>query len=308
MNDERVRTLLDRLRDHYGDGFDTAITTGQVEPAARRLLADLTDTDLADLAGEQTLHYGQEKSRNPEAFADADAGYVYGCMDPGDDMILDALAELELDAKPATAETEDGETVRAKGRGFDGPDADTAQALLASVRENHVAQAAGRYARDPDDPESGAVAYVHTDATPTGFVDLETPGVEWLPTDLQRDVIDALAARPSATVREIADAVECSKEHVRETLQRLEAEDLVGRVSGAGDHGADVYQGDDADGGLVDLAFAETTNDRLCNHSRWSLAIWDRHAVANGPLSGSDGSPTGTTPADGADPPPGSDD
>jgi hypothetical protein len=302
MNDERVRTLLDRLRSHYGDGFDTAITTTQVEPAVRRLLADATGTALADLDDEQTMHYGQEKSRNPRAFADADAGYVYGCMDPGDDMILDALAELDLDAVPATATTEDGDTVREKGRTFDGADADTARALLASVRENHVAQAAGRYARDPDDPESGAVVFVHTDAAPAGFVDHETPGVEWLPTDLQREIIDTLAARPSATTRELADAVGCSKEHVRETLARLEGEDMVERRPGAGDHGADTYRTGDADPALVDLG--ETANGPLCDSSRWSLVVSHRHPEDARDDDTGRGATPGKTPSRGDDPPP----
>jgi hypothetical protein len=282
MNDQRVRTVLDRLRDHYGDGFDTAITSDQVEPAVRRLLADAVDVDHDDLGDEQSLHFGQEKSRNPEAFADADAGYVYGCMDPGDEMILDALAELGLDATPATVETESGDEKREKGRTFDGADADTAREVLASVRENHVAQAAGRYARTPDDPDNGATVCVHTNAAPTGFVDVETPGVEWLATDLQREIIETLDARPTATTRDIADAVDCSKEHVRQTLTRLEDEDLVARFDGAGDHGADVYRAESGTAGeavadaLADLGLdvvGETTNDRLQDPSRWSLAI-----------------------------------
>ena len=302
MNDERVRTVLDRLRDHYGDGFDTGITTGQVEPALRRLLADVTGTDRTDLDAEQTLHYGQEKSRNPRPFTDADAGYVYGCMDPGDDMILDALAELDLDAVPTTGTTDDGEQYREKGRTFDGDDADTARAVLASVRENHVAQAAGRYARDPDDPESGAVVYVHTDAAPTGFVDLETSGVQWLPTDTQREIIDTLAERPSATTRELADAVGCSKEHVRDTLDRLEGEDLVERRRGTGDHGADTYRADAVTPEFVDLG--QTTNDALCNPSRWSLAVSDLGECASGPPGGSDATPPPDRASSGGDGPP----
>jgi hypothetical protein len=296
MNDDRVRAVLDRLREYYADGFDTAITTTQVENAVRHILEDVTDEDLDE---ENLLHYGQEKSRNPEAFADADAGYVYGCMDPGDDMILDALAELGFNATPATGETDDGEEYREKGRTFDGDDADAAQAVLGSVRENHVAQGAGRYARDPDDPGSGAVVYVHTGAVPTGFVDYEVPGVEWLATDLQREIIDALADRPSATVREIAEAVDCSKEHVRETLGKLEDRALVARHEGAGDHGADVYHADGVESALV--ALGETTNDALKDTSRWSLAIWNRHDRQGGPTPGRTHTDTATTATNGGD-------
>ena len=251
MNDDRVRAVLEALREQYGSGFKTALSTVQTEPRLRSLLADVAG-DSVD--AENTLHFGEEKSRND--FADEDAGYVYGCMDPGDDMVLDALAELGLEAEPERA--------------------DTAAAVLASVRENHVAQAAGRYARNADDPDSEATVYVHTDAAPEGFVDYEAPGVEWLATELQRDVIDALTERADATAREIADAVGCSKEHVRETLGRLEEKGLVDREEGAGAYGADVYRDDGAEPEAVDLG--EIANDRLMDLSRWSLAIDDRHA------------------------------
>jgi hypothetical protein len=102
----------------------------------REILNDVLGED--PLGDEHTLHYGEERSRNPEAVADGKAVYVYGCMAPGDEMILDALAELNLDATPRTVETETGETKREKGRTFAGPDTDTAEELLASVRENHV--------------------------------------------------------------------------------------------------------------------------------------------------------------------------
>jgi len=308
LNDERVRTVLKALREYYGDGFDTAITTTQIEPVVCSLLADVTDADLDD---EHTMHYGEEKSRNPEAFADALAGYVYGCMDPGDDMILDALAELGLDAEPATATTDDGEEYREKGRTFDGPDADAAQALLASVRENHVAQAAGRYARDPGDPESGAVVFVHTDAVPAGFADLQVPGVEWLATDLQREILKELTERPSATTREIADAVDCSKDHVRETFATLEEEGLVRRHPGAGDHGADVYRDDGADDALLNLGLGQIANDPLEDSSRWSLVVWDLHRSATtlgGRRDATNGGEATVATADGADRPPDSGD
>ena len=271
MNDERVRAVVESLREQYGTGFKTALSTVQTEPRVRSILADVAG-DSVD--AENTMHFGEEKSRND--FADEDAGYVYGCMDPGDDMVLDALAELGVDAEPERAETNAGDVVRAKGRGFEGPDADTAAAILASVRENHVAQAAGRYARNADDPDSRATVYVHTDAAPAGFIDFETPGVEWLATDLQREVIDALTSRADATAKEIADDVGCSKRHVNETLRRLEEKDLVEREEGAGYQGADVYRDDGAEPRQVDLG--EVGIDRLRDLSRWSLLTCDRHA------------------------------
>jgi len=302
MNDERVRTVLKKLRERYGDGFGTFATTRQVESAVRQILEDVTGEDLDD---EHTLHFGEEKSRNPEAFVDAIAGYVYGCMDPGDGMILDALAELDLEAKPGMVETEEGEIKREKGRTFEGPDADTADALLASVRENHVAQAAGRYARNPDNPESSAVVYVHTDAAPEGFIDLQVPGVEWIASDLQREIIDELAKRPEATTRELANAVDCDKEHARKTLQRLGDEGLVERDEHTGKHGADVYRDAGGEEAIVDLG--ETTNEGLKDFSRWSLAVCQVHGDAgeNDPVdAGSNGGENRSAIATGWNDPP----
>ena len=323
MNDERVRTVLDRLRDHYGGDLATAISPVQVERAVREILDDVAEGDTVD--EDSTMHYGEEKSRND--FADERVGYLYGCMDPGDGMVLDALAELNLEATPPRLSEEDVDKPgghlcptcggdgcrecngtgrkREKGRTFDGPDADTARALLASVRENHVAQAAGRYARNPDDPESRAVVYVHTDALPPGFADLQVPGVEWLATDTQRAIVDALAERPTATTRELADAVDCSKEHVRQTLARLRERGLIARRDAAGDHGADVYRDTGADHALADLGGDVTTNDALEGVNRWSLAVRDPSPPEDGPPGGPGDVATGTAPVDGGDPPPG---
>ena len=296
MNDDRVRAVLSRLREHYGDGFKTALSTVQTEHQLQELLREVG----IDADDDSTMHYGEEKSRND--FADEKAGYVYGCMDPGDDMVLDALAELGVDAEPTTVETDDGETKREKGRTFDGPDADTAAEVLASVRENHVAQAAGRYARNADDDHSATV-YLDTDAAPAGFVDAEVPGVEWLATDTQREILDELAARPAATTAEIADDLGCSKEHVRQTLTRFEQreEAIVERHERAGDFGADLFE-TSANGGDADDV--SITNDALREQCRWSLAIVLRHTDHTGRTAASEPSPsTGEALAGGDGPP-----
>jgi hypothetical protein len=282
MNDDRVRAILQRLRDEYGDGFKTALSTVQTEPAVRRLLDDVCDGE--NVTAENTMHYGEEKSRND--FAEEQAGYVYGCMDPGDDMVVNTIAELGLDAAPMTATDDDGEIihddagdpVREKGRAFDGDDADTADAVLASVRENHVAQAAGRYARDADS-DDGATVYVHTDATPAGFVDAKTPGVEWVATDDQRQIIDALGNTQSTTARDIAesDSVDSGKRHVLETLRDLEDQGVVERHTGQGENGADLFTDDGATPEVVDVGDS-TTNRRLCESYRWSFVVHDAHA------------------------------
>jgi hypothetical protein len=299
MNTDRVRAVLQKIREHYGGGFSTAISTAQTEGQLRELLDDVAPD--AGIDDENTMHYGEEKSRND--FAGETAGYVYGCMDPGDEFVLDTLAELGLDATPGTAETDDGDVVREKGRTFEGPDADTADAVLASVRESHVAQAVGRYARDADS-DGGATVYLDTNAAPAGLVDHETPGVEWVATDLQRDIIGELTERRHATTADLADAVDCSKEHTRETLQRLADGDdaTVSRHRGVGENGADVYRGASADDAIV--ALGATTNDALKDTNRWSLAIDHRHRREKGPNAGLDGADTPVGAHAGVDSPP----
>jgi len=284
----QVETMVDHLREEYGDEFRTAISTSAVEPQLQEILADVADVDDVD---ERTMHYGEEKSRND--FADEGVGLVEGSIDPGDGFVLDLLAELDLDAQPETVDV-DGEQERAHGRGFEGPDADTAAAILASVRENHTAQAAGRYARNPDDPDSHATVFVRTDAMPTDFADVQVSGIEWTFTDAQRAIVEELrSSTTSRTAREIADAVGVTKEHVRQTLDRLEGMDAVQALEGAGAHGATVYADDGLPStGVVDLG--ETANGDVLDTYTWSLAIRD-------PGPAELPSPTGSSTDDQAD-------
>jgi len=264
---DQLATVVDHLREAYGDDFRTAITASAVEPQVQDILQDAGVDDV----DERTMHYGEEKSRND--FADERVGLVEGSIDPGDDYVLDLLAELDLDAAPETVAV-DGDKERAHGRGFEGPDADTAQAILASVRENHTAQAAGRYARNPDDPESHATVFVRTDAMPTDFADVQVDGVEWTFTETQRAIVATLRESvTSLSAREVADDVDVSKEHVRGTLQRLVDLGAVQALNDAGDHGATLY----ADDGLptTGVADLETTNDHVLDTYTWSLAIRD---------------------------------
>ena len=267
LDDDRLRALLDHLRDEFGADFETAITTAQVESRLESLMVE------AGISSPELMHYGEEKSRND--FAGEQVGLVNGCMDPGDGYVVDLLAELDLDAEPETAESDDGDEYRARGRGFVGDDAGAATAVLESVRANHVAQGAGRYARDADS-DGSATVFVRTDAAPTGFVDVEVPGVDWTFTELQREIVTELRDAPGhRTAREIAEAVGCSKEHVRQTLDRLEDRDVVQALHSAAEHGASTY----ADDGLPNagvVGAAETTNDPLSGTTNtWSLAIRD---------------------------------
>jgi hypothetical protein len=266
FDDRGTRAVVEHLHETYGEKFRTAITAKSVEGRLRRILSD------AGIPEPQTMHYGEEKSRND--FGDEPIGFVNGCIDPGDDYVLDLLAEAGLDARPEMSEGPDGEERRAHGREFVGKDAETAAAILASVRENHVAQAAGRYARNADDRDDTATVFVRTDALPTGFADLHVPGVEWVATDVQREIITELRGRRQATAAELAEATGASKRHVAKTLARLAEASKVTANDGVGAHGATVYSSDGAGAsGIVDLGLGEITNGSVWGSHTWSFVI-----------------------------------
>ena len=291
-----TRAFLGALRDQFGERWSTAITAASVERRTDDLMQEVGVDD------PETMHFGEEKSRND--FADEDVGAVLGCIDPGDDYVLDLLAECDLDAAPET--TDDGD--RAHGRGFVGPDAEAAAALLASVRENHVAQAAGRYARNADDQDDRAVVFVRTDATPAGFVDVEVPGVQYVGTDDQRAIVDALRERPTATADELAEAADVTDRYVRDLLSRLADAGTVEVREGAGDHGKNVYR---ALAGLdgpeqVDLT-GESRNDGVWGHYTFAFRIEPATPARTACMEGSTGPEAGgsapTADARGSDPP-----
>ena len=266
FNEGGTRAVAEHLHETYGDDFRTAITAKSVEGRLRRILSEVGIED------PETMHYGEEKSRND--FGDEPIGFVNGCIDPGDDYVLDLLAEAGLDARPETSEGPDGEERRAHGREFVGDDAETAAAILASVRENHVAQAAGRYARNADARTDTATVFVRTDALPPGFADFQVPGVEWVTTDKQRGIVTELRDRRQATAAEIAEATGTSKRYVAKTLARLKQNGKVTANDGAGAHGATVFSSDETTAsGIVDLGEAEIANSHVWDSYTWSFAI-----------------------------------
>ncbi len=277
---EQVGALAEHLRREFGEDFRTGITTSAVEPQFDRIL------DEAGVHDPETMHYGEEKSRND--FADEPVGIVEGCIDPGDDYVLDLLAELDLDAEPETTVDDAGDEHRARGRGFEGTDAGEAQAILASVRENHTAQAAGRYARNPDDPDSTATVFVRTDAMPVDFADVQVPGVEWVYGEQQRAIAEDLReATGTRTAREIAEERGVSQRHVQRTLKRLVDHGVVHAAEGQGDHGATLYADDGLPvEGMVDVDIA--TGD-VQDPYTWGVAIRDPAVLGNGSSRGNAG-------------------
>jgi len=275
-NHDRARVEIEHLREELGVGFQSAITSNAVEDRIREAMKG------AGIADPATMYYGMEKSRND--FEDHDYGYVHGCIDPGDGMVMDYIAALGLDAAPERADAccgdcgdrdhpeergdgcrECGYTgwAREKGRNFVGNDADTAEAILASVRENHVAQAVGRYARNPGTPSDGATVFVATDALPDGLADAKVPGAITTWTSTQRHILRVLRdSEGDATTGELAEKANCSKSNVRYFLNKLADKGVVSVSRGTGAYGANEYNDNNSpSNGLAEIDYGDSRKE-----------------------------------------------
>jgi hypothetical protein len=246
FNRRKTDGLISELR-RVAPELKTAITSKTAKPQIRSLLRE------HGVESPKLMHFGEEKSRND--FADEECGLIVGCIDPGDDAILDWLAMLGLDAEPVRSDADcddcSGDGCRSclqtgkkreHGRGFAGPDAETATELLQSVREDHVAQAMGRYARDATRPSEFTPVFAWTAAIPEEMVDLSIPDVLTL-TETQRSIVDLTAESDDGlTARAIADSLDIHKETVRRALVKLEKHGHVSVEEGAGKHGASIYR------------------------------------------------------------------
>jgi hypothetical protein len=187
------------------------------------------------------MHYGMERSRND--FEGEDIGLVLGCIDPGDLHLLGIAGLLGFQAEQAMGEKDDGSVYRKPGRTFTGPDAGEVNQLLADIRDSAVAQAVGRWARDPRSGDTGAVVYVWTDALPVDLRDHVVSGVKGRPTEKKRQVLEVLreTSKPM-TVRKIVNKIDISEKHTYSILDELVEQNIVGRSEGTGPYNANEYQ------------------------------------------------------------------
>jgi hypothetical protein len=95
---DATHALVGQLHHGYGEAFSTAITASSVESDLKDIMVEVGVDE------PRTMHYGKKKSRND--FGNEEVGFVNGCIDPGDDFVVDLLAELDLDATPECSETE----------------------------------------------------------------------------------------------------------------------------------------------------------------------------------------------------------
>ncbi|WP_254272948.1 hypothetical protein [Haloarcula marina] len=237
----RAMALIKAMTRKFGDDFRTCITSKSLKSDVERMMKE------AGVTNPTVLHYGGIKSRDD--FKTEPVGLLIGCIDPGDENILDKVALLGLSAQAEMTEKEDGSVVRATGRFFEGEDADVAEEILQSIRERNVGQAIGRYARDnhnPDRESAGAIVYVWTDAIPNGMVDDAVRGVRKIPINKEKRIAEMLEMTDrQMTIREIVAEFESngetvSKTHVQNILDNLVEQGKAEKESG-GKYGAYLY-------------------------------------------------------------------
>jgi hypothetical protein len=229
--ERKARLIIEQLHAEYPGEFRTCITSKKLAPEADTMMR------AAGIQNPKVMYFGEEKSRND--FADETVGLILGSIDPGDDMILDWLAVLGLYAEPERYEN--GQ--RAYGRGFKGKDADAAARFLASVREDHIAQSIGRYARSPGSGTAGATVYVWSSAIPEELLDGVAPGhIRENIGEYQLEIESLLyATTEPLTHSSTARTVGCSRKHAYKTLNRLVDLGVASKSKGTGRNGADEY-------------------------------------------------------------------
>lgn len=225
----KAKRIIDELRSHYGAKFRTAISSQEIHNDVEQMLSD-SGADNPEL-----MYFGDLKSDN--AFEGESVGLVVGCIDPGDETVLDLLALRGLSAMPEY----DDKGERAYGRGFVGEDSDAAAELIAAVREDNLAQAVGRYARRPESSCSEAEVYVWSDALPASLVDDTVPGIVNMPTEKRADVERYLRANGTVISRDVFESLNVGKTTANNYLQELVEQGVASISKGTGCNGAHEY-------------------------------------------------------------------
>lgn len=265
LNESKFRCLIRALWRRHGSDFRSCICAKAVEPKVKEIMEDEGIDDPL------TMVYGEQNSRND--FADETVGLVVGCNDMGDENVLDRVAELGGEANAKRSEedcpechgngcTDCAETgkKRASGRGFEGPEGDTAERITDSVWKTNVAQGVGRFARNPDELYDGATVYVWTSALterrllPHMMVDEKVNGV-WNFKDGQQEVVDYARSQRQVTAHEVEQNTNFGKDHARQTLNRLVKRGRATVDEGEGAYGRNIYHVDSdiPKNGVVDL-------------------------------------------------------
>jgi hypothetical protein len=234
---EKARVVIEWLRSLFGEKFRSAIAPKQIRSDIEQMMEEVG----VENAGDWMMNQGGEKSRNE--FSEERVGLVTNCIDPGDDYVLDLLAARELDATVETDENGD----RSPGRGFVGPDAEKAEEILASIRENHTNQSIGRWARKPDDEDVRSIVFVRTNTADNTLIDARIND-PWMFGEKQKAAINYLRENPDSTIKQAADTVSDSfdngvtKESVGNAFRKLVEFNAAEKSEGTGAYGADEYR------------------------------------------------------------------
>lgn len=203
---DKVRALCEELRHRFGEEFSSGITSYKFEDDLQDCMRDV------GIDEPTTEHYNNLKSI--ETFENESVGLVAGCISPDAEQIKDWLALLGKDATPRREVDEEY-----KGQQWVGPDADVALELLRDVRERKILQACGRYARNPDDPDSGATVYVLTNQVPGEYVNRSVADIQVLG-DKQRNILTHIRERDGVSVYELRNLenIESTEQHIHGTM------------------------------------------------------------------------------------------
>ncbi|WP_435128353.1 hypothetical protein [Halobaculum sp. D14] len=243
LSETKAKALLAEIVEESEGDFCSVVAPQSVEDEISGWLDQMTPRDA------KSMHYGEEMGRDD--FGNEDWGAVFGHIDPGDEDVMDYVAYHRLDAKPEMKTCDkcgdnsvpsstcihcnDDGKVRARGRGFDGADADAAEEILKGVTERHVAQSIGRFARNAGEDNGGATVYAWTSVIPDKLVDVRAEGVETTFGEEQVEMLEVLKSQGDwVSTRELTDEVGCTRKHITESLGQMVDRGLVEREKGRG--------------------------------------------------------------------------
>lgn len=240
-NQSKVTGLCSEIFHHYGNEFSSAITS---KNCYRDLRIDMEQVGIDD---PDTINYGKEKS--VEKFAEESVGAVLGCISPSSESIKDWLALLDKVATPRREVDENYE-----GQQWVGPDHNIAHEILADVREKHVLQAVGRFARSPSDPDDEAVVYVYTNVLPDRWIDQRISDIDPL-SDLQQEMVDLLYDTPNGlTPSRLSDETDATTRYVYRTLAKISEAPWGDKEKTEGANTGDKYHAERNPNWIVDIS------------------------------------------------------
>ena len=243
--EHKVDALCSELREKYGEQFRSGIISKEYEPEFKELLADNGVNEPL------VTHYVLEVSVNE--FENEEVGLVLGCISPNDEDIKDWIALLDKGAKPLREADNPELNYSSDGQIWDGPDRNIAHELIFDIRERHVLQAVGRFARSPSDPDDGATVYVFTNVLPDRWVDKEIPDVDVL-AEKQLRVLETIAdSEDGMTASEVADEIDVTERHVYDLVEQHRDTGWLNVIEGAGSYNADVFEVDRVPKGVIEL-------------------------------------------------------